>query len=273
MEIYDLLPWVKSTSGLAKIFVMDGGLVNGIWKNGIVRLQPPGASHFEVPGFQRPCSAIINDEGFAVVADWLSSDKLEGMLVFLRPNGSISKKHKFNVNLGQLAMSPDGTLLFITTAASENEDAMLLCYTINEGNIVWSQCAPKPGAEITVLAAEQAITVGKPHRNCGSDYLLKLTFHGEVLERWPDSPYQAMDFAEADRSSGRKLEALHWYRIVCESDISGNWRANAYRAIGEIAEEYGQLTEALENYQKAMEQNPKVGLKRKIEALKKVGSS
>lgn len=269
MRADELTGWIESPSGQAKIFIRDGYFHEGKWRDGSVRLKPPGSPSFELRGFKRPNEAVINEAGFAAIADWLSFDKLESMLYFVRPNGIISQQHRFNVNLGRLAIDPKGVLVFVTTAASEFEEAKLLCYNIESGELLWSKVAPKPAAEITVVPGEEFILVGRPYKSCGSDYLLKIGFDGAVLERWPDSPYHAIDLGEMEREAGRVSQAERWFRIAAESDISAHFRARAYKALGELAEEAGRVMEALNLYEKALALDSKIGVKRKVEALRR----
>ncbi|MFH1733961.1 MAG: tetratricopeptide repeat protein [bacterium] len=269
MENGELLGWIESPSGHAKILVRDGYFYNDKWQNGTVHLKPPNSSSFELTGFYRPMEAVINDLGCAVIADWLSSDDLNGMLYFVRPNGTIIRKHQFNVNLGNLAIDPDGALVFVTTAASEFEDSKLLCYDVQTGEIIWDKIAPKPAARITVVPSENSILVGEPYMPCGRDYILKIAFTGEILERWPDSPYQAVEFGEMELKAGRHQEAERWFQVAAQSDISERHRAKACKALGEMAEDAKRFKDALKYYEKALHLDPKSGVKRKIDSLQK----
>lgn len=267
-ELWDYLPWIESPSRAARIFVADGHFLNGVWQDGIVRLQPPGSADFSVPGFVRPNGAVVNDNGYAAVADWLRSDRLEGALVFIRPDGTSTARQVFKLNLGCLALSHDGLRVFLTTAASEDSDAKLLCYHIKDGGLVWEKRSPKPGASITVVPEEGAIMVGTPYQDCGMPFLLKIKYDGEVIAQSPDSGYQAIDWAEKARATADDVEAVRLLRIACSVEISDSQKARAYRMLGEIQEEQALYSDALESYRVAMKLNPKIGLKRKLEAWK-----
>jgi tetratricopeptide (TPR) repeat protein len=52
-------------------------------------------------------------------------------------------------------------------------------------------------------------------------------------------------------------------------DEDPNEKANAYRTAGEVNEAMGQTDNAIKYYEKAIELNPKVGVKRRLSALKK----
>jgi hypothetical protein len=259
-----------SPAGKARVWTRDGHLYQGQWHNGIVRIQLPDSRIVELHDFERPNDAVISDVGFTVIVDELSLGQMANALIFIRPDGTILKQIHFSVGLGKLSIDPKGELVFLSTAASESKDAELLCFEIHKGELRWRKPAPKPAAEVAVLPNERCILVGRPYKSCGRDYLLKLTFDGQVLERWPDSPYQALDFGEKEREAGKVSEAERWFQVVVKSDISPFYRAKAYRALGELAEDKGQPPVALDFYNKALELSPKIGVRKKITALSKV---
>lgn len=269
MSVDELIGWTESPSRKARIYTRGGYLYQGQWQNGIVRIQPPDSRIVEFRDFERPSDAVISDTGFAVIVDELSLGQMANALIFIRPDGTILKQIRFSVGLGKLSIEPKGELVFLSTAAAESKEAELLCFEIQKGELRWRKPAPKPAAEVVVLPNERCILVGRPYKTCGRDYLLKLTFDGRSLERWPDSPYQALDFGEKERQSGNASEAERWFQVVIESDISPSYRARAYRALGELAENKDQSVVALDFYKKALELSPKIGVRKKIKALSK----
>ncbi len=144
---------------------------------------------------------------------------------------------------------------------------MLMCFSVNTGDRLWAMRAPKPAAEITVLAQERCILVGRPHEVPGCDYLLKLTFEGRVIGKCPASPYEAISLAEAERQAGRLSIAARWFRIAAEADIAGSYRAKAYRALGELAEDDEKPKDALDLYKTALTLDANAGVRRRIEKL------
>lgn len=272
MSADELIGWTESPSRKARICTRGGYLYQGQWQNGIVRIQLPDLHIVELQDFERPNDAVISDTGFSVIVDELSLEQMANALIFIRPDGTILKQIRFSVGLGKLAIDAKGELVFVSTAASESEGAELLCYEIQKGELLWRKPAPKPAAEIVALLDEKCILVGRPYKSCGRDYLLKLTFDGQVLERWPDSPYQALGFGEMERESGNVSEAERWFQAVVESDLSPFYRAKAYRALGELAEGKGQPVAALDLYKKALELSPKIGVRKKIAALSKAAT-
>jgi len=267
-----LLGWVQSPSGGARLQLRDGFLRNGKWQDGTVLLIPPGSREFEVSEFKRPNDAVINDAGFAVIADWLSLDKPlpQGELCFLAPDGTVYRRCRLDQNLACLAMDPEGRLVFVTTAASEYHHPKLMCFSVSTGELLWDMAAPKPASEITVVGEEQCIHIGRPYHVPDCDFLLKVTYEGRVIEKCPASPYEALSWAEAERQEGRFSIAGRWYRVAAEADIAAPYRAKAYRGLGELAEDDERPKEALNLYERALTLDANVGVKRKIQLLRRL---
>jgi tetratricopeptide (TPR) repeat protein len=130
--------------------------------------------------------------------------------------------------------------------------------------------APKPASEITVVGEEQCIHIGRPYHVPDCDFLLKVTYEGRVIEKCPASPYEALSWAEAERQEGRFSIAGRWYRVAAEADIAAPYRAKAYRGLGELAEDDERPKEALNLYERALTLDANVGVKRKIQLLRRL---
>lgn len=266
-----LLGWFESPLGIAKLHLRDGYVLNGTWQNGKVILIPPSSQGIEIGGFIRPNDAVVNDAGFAAVADWLSLDNPtpRADLCFITPAGSVHRRVRLSLAPAFLVIEPAGKLAFVTTGASESEHAKLMCFDVSTGDRLWAMRAPKPAAEITVVADGECILVGRPHEVPGCNYLVKVTFQGEVVDECPASPYEALYLGEAELEAGRFSVAERWLRVAAEADITVSYRAKAYRGLGELAESDGRAAEALELYRKALKLDARVGVKRKVELLSK----
>jgi len=267
-----LLGWVESPSGGARLQLRDGFLRNGKWQDGTVLLIPPGSRELEVSEFKRPNDAVINDAGFAVIADSLSLDKplQQGELCFLAPDGTVYRRCRLDQNLGCLAMDPEGRLVFVTTAASENHKSKLMCFSVSTGELVWGMAVPKPAAEITVVGDDKCIHIGRPYQVPDFDFLLKVTYEGRVIEKRPASPYEALTWAEAERQAGRFSIAERWFRVAAEAEIAASYRAKAYRGLGELAENDARPKDALDLYQRALTLDANVGVARRIRLLRRL---
>jgi tetratricopeptide (TPR) repeat protein len=266
-----LLGWLRSPSGTATIQLKGGFLRYGVWQNGEVLLVPPKSVGVEVRGFVRPSVAAISDEGFAVVADWLSVGSKANKLRFIRPDGTISREHRLAALVFNIVLEPAERIVFVSTAAGGSGHAKILAYTLSDGQPLWSKPSPKPAAELRVIPEQRCVLVGRPYTSCGSDYLERVAYDGKVLDRWPDSPYEALSLGMVEKQAGRFSEAHRWLQIAAESDIPPSYRAQALRALGEVAEATGDISGALSHYETAMALNPGIGLKRRIAALNRGG--
>jgi hypothetical protein len=260
--------WIYSASRTAKIIIKPRSFFNGDWQDPLVFLRPPGIHTVRITGLPRPQEVAVNDEGFAVIADWGDYGKLNTCLVFVSPEGTIAKQEEFEVGLGHLAIEPDGEMVFITTACSTTKPGRLLCYEMRTGILKWEKDSPKPAAPIVVAPEEKCILVGKPHVDCGSSYLQKINYDGELIEQYPDSPYEVFAIAEQNLAIGKTTEAKQGFLLIVKTEISKNYRARAYRHLGELSEDLGLPQEALGYYQEAIKIDPKIGLIRRIEKLR-----
>lgn len=269
----NLLGWIASPSRKARVLIKDGYLRNGLWQNGTVRMQLSGLPAVEVQGFIRPNEAVISDTGFAAIVDWLSLTGLKprAELCFINPQGSVFRRHRFNMMIGRAAIEPQGVLMFLTTAASESQTPQVMCFDVRSGDRAWSEPAPGPFEEITVVPEEKCIHLGRPVQECGGEYIFKMTYDGKLVDRNPRTPYDAINCAESARRGGDYVAAERWFRLAAKCDIAPSYRATAYRALGEIAERDGRITDALNCFEKAISLYPKVGLKRKLALLKATG--
>lgn len=222
---------------------------------------------FELRGLNRPSEAVITNDGYSAIADWLSPTRLDGSLLFISPVGTIVAKRTFEVNLGRLALDEDHALLFVTTAHSDSTRARLLCYEIRTGELLWRRWAPEAAAEVRVVPAERCILIGHPYKACGSEYTQKRSIDGKLMERWARSPYEAISLGEINRMMGKLEAARRCFQAAADSDIAPSFRAKAYRSLGEIAETSGDEQIALLRYRQAHSLYPKIGVKRKIAAL------
>lgn len=232
-------------------------------------MQLSGLPAVEVQGFIRPNEAVISDTGFAAIVDWLSLTDLKprAELSFVNPQGTVFRRHRFDMMIGRPAIEPQGALIFLTTAASESQTPQIMCFDLRSGNRAWSETAPAPFEEITVVPGEKCIHLGRPVQECGGEYVLKMTYDGKVVDRNPRTPYDAINYAENARRGGDYVAAERWFRLAAKCDIAPSYRATAYRALGEIAERDGRITDALNSFEKAISLFPKVGLKRKLALL------
>jgi tetratricopeptide (TPR) repeat protein len=77
---------------------------------------------------------------------------------------------------------------------------------------------------------------------------------------WPEDPRYCEFHGASARMSGRRVEANGIYKACLSSVASltgaAPWRARFYRGIGEVAEDSGAIEVAIDNYQRALRNDP-----------------
>lgn len=229
---------------------------------------------------QRPNDGKVADNGTFILNDWRFLTDLSGIFWAFRSDGSLILSRSFSANLFNNGLSADGTLACCQTCNSASEDSAILA--------VFDLVA---GTEISAFSAESGWandyefppgsgTVRLHYANNGGAYGYTLT--GEFIERekWIAARLKSGDLYVVKRSMeevGNRPDPDLAKRLIASVDVglrSQNWQddrsqAFGWRLRGEILEATGAVVEALKCYEKALELNPKIGIKRRAEQLKK----
>ena len=161
--------------------------------------------------------------------------------------------------------------LFVKTFNSGHKDtASLICYQLSSGKELWrvTDVQSGTGVDIEVDTKQQWVTSGKPY-GTSDEFIVRVGYGGRVLERNPRSGYEIVNLAKAQHAAGDTTKAQALFQRAIETEISLNTKATVYRRLGEIAEQMGDTGGAIQNYTQALELNPKVGVKRRLNTLKK----
>jgi tetratricopeptide (TPR) repeat protein len=158
--------------------------------------------------------------------------------------------------------------LFVDTANSGHKDAAsLICYQLSTGEELWRVTGVQPGGRIKFDTEQQWVIAGKPY-GTSDDYIVRVGYGGNVLERNPRSGYEIVDWARGQFDAGDIEKAQALFQQAIETKISSNTKASVYRNLGEIAEQMEDTEAAVQYYTKALELNPKVGVKKQLNTLK-----
>lgn len=229
---------------------------------------------------QRPNDGKVADNGTFIFNDWRFSSDLNGTFWAFRSDGSLILSRSFSANLFNNGLSAEGTLACCQTCNSASEDSGILA--------IFDLVA---GKEISTFSAESGWannyefppgsgTVRLHYANDGGAFDYTVT--GEFIDRdkWISTRLESGDLRIVKRSMeevGNRPAPGLAKRLIAAVDIGlrhQNWRdsnsqAFGWRLRGEILEGTGAVAEALQSYEKALALNPKVGIKRRVEQLKK----
>lgn len=104
-----------------------------------------------------------------------------------------------------------------------------------------------------------------------ADALDAIAYHVEAItyQETPAAGYGYEDIALGDQAlhAEKMADAVTHYERGLTKKISDNTRATVHRRLGEICEHQGDVKSAIFHYRKALSNNPKVGVKKKLSAL------
>ncbi len=108
-------------------------------------------------------------------------------------------------------------------------------------------------------------------------HVFGVSFKGEIVDKDSWNEYRLSEALEADYGYSayylsfemEPARALELLKVSIGKKLESKFPAKVYRRIGEVYEELGDLTAAISNYEAALAIDPKVGIKKRLAALKK----
>jgi tetratricopeptide (TPR) repeat protein len=249
----------------------------------------------QVRGLYRPDSVALCDAGvFAINEEGVSTNFLgpETGLCVYQPSGKLSCRFQPGAAIQMASLSSDGSLLAFHTlaappdSASPDDDGKLFVVDTRSGVIRWR--AELPVIWPTRIEFDEmngTIVLSGP-----SNDKYRYTFEGEFLDAraveqaalerdlandygYPliDRACQALpDITQPNASKDTITDCVDLLQKALRKRLSPNTKARAHRILGEIAESRGDHKVAIKAYQIALKLNPKVGVKKRLEALRKL---
>lgn len=225
---------------------------------------------------ERPNDGKVANNGWFIVNDWLFTDNLESIAYCFDEKGNMVFQKKFKANLLTNAISKSGEFALFQTANSDHEDGNnLFFYDLKTQNLLWNKrCDFARPKSFSISENEKKINLH--FDNIG---IFSLDFQGNIIERqeyklkYASSlkgnrlVYEVIQlFGELQIDSNETLINL-LEKGVNDNDTSPNTKALGYKYLGELFETEN-VQKAYLYYEKALEYNPKIGLKRKLLTLK-----
>lgn len=286
--------YVKSQNGKYLLTWLDGDFEKDILGsresgNGILIFFEDNKYKYQL-GLQRPNNGKIAENGTIVIEEWLFSDDLVGNCLSIDKKEKILINHRVNANLLNCAISKEGNYALFQTAMSENhEDGnKIFFFDLNEKKLVWVRdnilfAHEKEKGGVKKYIIDEELNIINMYYN--NNYIFKYDFEGnfidekkhkdlrlKVADRYDlfniiNENFNDLDNANANIKEYIKLESF--VEKCLKSDISDNTKSKLSRRIGEIYLKNKNEKEALIYFEKALKYNPKIGIKRKYEKLKK----
>lgn len=230
----------------------------------------------------------VSDEGLVAVENWLSwGGPLAGEVVVYRSDGERAWKKRYKANVYRIHLSRSGKRLLVSTANSDHPPHSGKTWLLDAatGDEVWV----RDGFGAVRFDGDTPVIGTEGDSNSPTNELFPLDERGQPSEAFhaaraaasdrrnrgqPWWVFRKIDDALKAGSPPDELSALLPLIDEMEAahELDDKTRARAHRARGEIAERAGELRDAYAWWTRALELDPKVGIKRRHTALgKKLG--
>lgn len=225
---------------------------------------------------ERPQEGRVADNGTVILHDWMFGEDLQGRFVAFAPDGSQLVTQQFSANLMSNSLSPDGKFAICQTANAPGSADSCRCmlFDLAAGREMARWEVETGWAEHYEWDCEdrRVYLCMKDGERVGYD------FTGTMVEReaWQLRRIGAGDLnviqsvlvATSANDPPLRSEIIAGLGIAArDGEI---WQqARAYRLLGELHEQVGEIAQAVKAYDGALAIDPKVGVARRVEQLRK----
>jgi hypothetical protein len=233
---------------------------------------------------ERPNDGMVANNGTFILSDWCFGGDLKSRLHGFQSDGREILRHEFSANMFNTGLSDTGKYASAQLANSSSEDGgCLALFDLSEGKLLWMKAAETGWADSYRFDDENRRII-LVYNKLGS---YKYSFDGQLenAHQWEQdrikhgSGYdllavcKAKLYASAGQLNREKANILLEIidRALKKKEIHGDTKmtAQAFRITGEIHEAAGDFRQAIEKYERATALDSKIGVKRKLEKLKK----
>jgi hypothetical protein len=278
--------YAKSPNGRYTLIWRDGndeGTCGGARESGHGRYMLIDGDNIRCEGrTERPNDGLVSDIGLFILNDWhFTTGELKGTFCAFRPNGDELIRRRFNANLLNSGLARDGTHAVCQTCNSDDPDdsAVLVVFDLEAGEELFRWRAESGWAKGYEFSDDGSrIVLIYPE---GRKYAYSLS--GDFLDRslWIDDALGRGDLhtiGHVMREAGSGLNPDLAKRMVSAIDIGLlsvrdddiSTRSYALRLKGECLDGLGQFEAALGVYEMALRIDPKIGVKRRAEKIRKM---
>lgn len=228
---------------------------------------------------ERPTEGAVSNSGTFIIADSLFGDSLKSKLYVFAPSGELLMSHLFSAKIFSVFLSPDGEHGMAQLANSSSSDASkLYIFDIESGRPVASFIPESGWADEYEVGTDEG-TVWLINKDGGR---YKYSFDGVLL-----NPEQ---YAADRREKATALELVFMVRtslphtpvsqlplllsminkaLMDEQAELRGYLALALKLKGNILEAMNEIEQAISAYQRAIDIDPKIGVKQRLSHLQK----
>lgn len=225
----------------------------------------------------RPNDCLVTDEGYVICCDWLKDQSLAGVFRVFTANGHEIFSYRTTANLGKSAVSKNSKVAIFNTHVSQTEhSSQLFLVDLELCQIIRHFDQPYYFIDADINTENERIRL-KDHKK----YIFEIDFYGQHTNK--------SEYDNQILTKGSVYDKLRWYN---ERDEITNFRDKKYlltliqalknsdtlysfgkdrllRKIGEYYNENGKFEKALSYWEQALNENPRVGIKKRYDSLKK----
>ncbi|MFU2192201.1 zinc ribbon domain-containing protein [Methanobacterium sp. MZD130B] len=239
---------------------------------------------FLISSLTRPNDGKLAENGNFIINDWISFEhELSGIFYAFNSQAEVLIEKKFNSNLGGNGISKSGHYGVVETLFSNSDDQnKIFFFDLDNRKLLWER--ERDAGNIKKFEFdenENSLLIsyeksGKYRYSFKGEFIDKDKFIKERVlyangyelfdiakEKMDDLDYQTSHFSDYK-------EILSILDTASNKDVSPHTKARIHRMIGEIYYNYNKTDLALFNLEKAISYNPKVGVKRLYDKLKKL---
>lgn len=239
---------------------------------------------FELNNIARPVSAAIANSGRFIVHDACFGSGLKSEFIAINSDKTEQYRRSFKAIIFNLDISKCGRFAVVQTCNAPSEDGNILSVMDLQTRSILFSVAPSTGwascYKFKIGADGMLLSLNCEHRGIGwfryspdgtfndtcaylkarlekGDYSLKILASKELLD------------SSANEENARIVLKVLNSAIFEGTNSPPDWVATAHRIRGEAFEILRDSANALSEYEIAIELNPKIGVKRRLTALKK----
>ena len=253
----------------------DGHEENGKWKNGQLALLKNNILQYKKT-IARPHDCIVTNEGIVICTDWLNTTSLAGKFLILNSIGEEIFSKKTTANIGNLAVSKDSKIAIFETHSSESNDGDKIFVIDTEKKELHKKFDK-------IVSFKKASIKNDINRIKLQDYRgfkIEIDFDGiqtneedyenQVLKK---GTIQDKLYLYQGKPDTEKFSDINYLNLLNNAlnDKDANYSFgldHLYRKLGEYYESNHQIEKTIESWEKAIELNPKVGIKRKLDVMR-----
>ncbi len=250
--------------------------------HGTFVLAEDGNLRLEKKLLERPNESAVANNGNFIINDWLFSDDLAGTFYAFNKDGQQLIRHSFKANLYDNAISDDGTFAICSCAGAKHEDGTNFAFfDLSQAQCLWQKKLPTGPfvKSYHINTQNQIVTL-----TYSEETYYHYDFTGKLLdqERWDvervkrgqthalikECQQQKAIETSAQASAAQWVD--YFQNILKQTpEASTLDRARLMRFIAENHEILEQFAVALEWFERAQDENSKVGVKTKIKQIQK----